>query len=223
MIESDWQLALRREVLLVRRQMGSWINGVCFFVLIGFVYQLLLGSGLELSSQLSISLIWVLALMSIMLVAEHWIKPDITSGYYDSWLGQGRSLHVLMVVKMLIQWLVNGGILALIVPLLAFQLGLEVRLVPWLMLSIFLGSLACMCFCGFGAVITAGQSQSGVLLSIVVVPLNLPPLIFGIGLVIAQAEDFNHVPILAVLIAISLLAIALLPFAMSFGAKIVNE
>ena len=121
------------------------------------------------------------------------------------------------------KWFFLAGLLVLLSPILAFQLGLSLEAIPWLMLSIAIGSLSCICFCGLGAVMTSSQSQGGVLLSILVLPLNIPVLVFGIGLVNMQAQGFDPMPILALLSGMSLMAFTLLPFAMAYAAKIVNE
>lgn len=220
---SDWKISIFREARMTFRQMGSWVNGLCFFLLIGWVYQLLIATGTTLSPQLSASLIWVLSLLSIMLVSDQWISRDIETGLIDAWLAQRRSLLTFMRVKLLVQWLVVSGLLVVLCPILALQLGLEAHLIPWLMLSIGIGGLGCICFCGLGAVITASQSQSGVLLSVLVLPFNIPSLVFGIGVVSMQAESFNPLPVLAILTAISVSAFTLLPFGMAYAAKIVNE
>ncbi len=222
-IISDLQVAFQRECVLIRRQSSHLINGFCFFCLVGLVYQIMLGPSLVMPAGIALIVLWVLAFLSILLIADGWVMADIDNGFYEFWLSQDRSLWLLFLVKLLVQWLVIASLFAVFLPILCFQLGLLSVDIPFVILSLVISSLAMVCFCGFGAAITAGQASSGLLMAVLVMPLNIPPMIFGVGAVMEQMQSLNSVPILLLLTAFSFATLLLLPPFMGFCVRIIVE
>lgn len=222
-IMSDLRVAFQRERLLLRRQSSHLVNGFCFFLLVGLVYQIMLGADLVIPEGVALVVLWVLSFLSILLIADGWVVADIESGFYEFWLSQGRSLWLLFLVKLTVQWIVIASLFVIFSPLLCFQLGVSIVHIPLVMLSLFISSLAMVCLCGFGAAVTAGQASSGLLMAVLVMPLNIPPMIFGAGAVMEQMQSYNPVPILVLLAALSLAAILLLPPLMGFCVRIILE
>ena len=222
-IRNDIRVALSREWLLLRRQSTHLINGFCFFLLVGLIYQIMLGPNLVMPQGVGLCVLWILSLLSILLIAEGWLATDLKSGFYEIWLSQGRSLWLLFAVKLFMQWLVIAMLMLCFVPIVGFQIGIDMQYIPLTLLAMVISSLAMVCFCGFGVAVTAGQTSGGLLTAILVLPLNIPPMIFGAGAVMEQMQAYDYWPVLMLLTAISLGAIMLIPAVMGFSVKILVE
>lgn len=222
-ISNDIQVAFARERVLLRRQSSHLCNGFSFFLLMGLVYQILLGPELIMPTGVALAVLWVLSCLTIIFVAQSCAEADIDNGFFELWLSQQRSLWLLFLVKMLFQWCIIGVLLAFFTPILCLQLGLSVTAMPMTMLSLFISSLAMLCFSGFGATVTSGQASSGLLMAVLVMPLNIAPMIFGAGVVVEFLQGVDPVPILTLLLAMSLAAMLLLPPLMALCVRIILE
>lgn len=221
-IANDLGVSLRREWILLKRQSSHLVNGFCFFMLVGLVYQIMLGP-IVMPVEVALCVLWVLALLSILLIADGWLTTDFNAGYYELWVSQGRSLWLLFFAKMAFQWGVISILMALFSPILALQLGLPSHIFPELILSLVISSMAMVCLCALGATVTLGQASSGLLMAILVLPLNVPPMIFGAGAVLERLDGLNATPIFMLLFALALGAIILVPPLMSFCLRIMMD
>jgi len=219
----DLCMAYGREWLLLRRQSSHLINGFCFFLLIGLVYQILLGPNLVMPQGVTLTLLWVLSFLSILLIADGWLVSDLKNGFYELWMSQSRSLSILFFAKLSFQWIVIGLLLSVFAPLVGLGLGLDTALLWLTVASLVVSSLAMICLCGFGAVITAGQSSSGLLMAVLVLPLNIPPMIFGAGVVLESLQGYDSMPIFMLTVALSIASISFVPWLMSFCTKVLIE
>lgn len=222
-IKNDWYTAFSREKLLLWRQSSHLINGFCFFLLVGLVYQIMLGPALEMPQAIGAIVLWVLTLLAILLIAEGWLVADMQSGFYDLWRSQGRSLWILFAVKLLCQWGVIAFFLLVFGPLVGLQLGIGAEYFKWMVSALILSSLGMVCICGFGAAIVAGQSSSGLLMAVLVLPLNVPFVVFGAGVIIERLQTYQPWPLLMLLIALSLGTFLLVPPLMSLCVRIILD
>lgn len=221
-IVSDLSISLQREWVLLRRQSSHLVNGFCFFMLVGLVYQIMLGPIL-MPVEVALCVLWVLALLSILLIADGWLFTDFHTGYYELWVSQGRSLWLLFFAKMIFQWVVISILMAVFSPILAAQLGIAADVYPELVLALIISSMAMICLCALGAAVTLGQASSGLLMAILVLPLNVPPMIFGAGAILERLDGLNSLPVFMLLLALALGSILLVPPLMSFCLRIMMD
>lgn len=220
-IWDDLKISALREWVLLRRHSSHLVNGCCFLMLVGLVLQVMLGP-MELSATIAVTLIWILILLSILLIAEGWLTMDYKSGYYEIWVSQGRSLWLAFIVKILSQWFVISLLLSVLSPILAMQLGVSLEVYPFLIAALILSCLSMISLCALGAVVTLGQS-SGLLMAILVLPLNIPPMVFGAGAIIEQLEGGQSMPVFLLLGALALAGVTLVPPLMSYCLRVMMD
>jgi heme exporter protein B len=165
-------------------------------------------------------ILWVGALLACLLSLDRIFALDHEDGSLDLLATAPIPLEAVVAVKALAHWLVTGLPLTLIAPGLAVLLNLPAGGYFWLVLSLFLGTPALSVIGAFGAAITVGLRRGGLLLSLLVLPLYVPTLIFGGEVVRRGAEGMALATPLALLGAISLGAVALLPFAAASAIRV---
>jgi len=216
----DFGLAWQREWLIWRRQYQSQFNGIGFFMTVGLLLTLTLAN-LTILPMVGSCLVWMTSLLTVLLLAPAWFAQDVQSGYVDLWLSQGRSLWVFAMAKLILQWLVISPLLAILGVMLGWQLGLPGQQLLPLALGLWLASLGLVAQCGFGAAITAQQSQGAVLATVLIMPLTVPFMLFGVSTSMANSVSLPGYA--ALLAGLSLLSLMLMPIAIQFVLKIVNH
>src|SRR5690606_27642233 len=170
---------LRRDLVLALRQRGELLNPLVFFV--GASSSIPLGIRAE-SSLLATSapgMIWVMALLATLLSLEGLFRSDFEDGSLEQLLIVPQPLYLALLAKIAVHWLVTGLPLTLLAPLLGVMLSLAAQGFAPLFLSLLLGT-ACMSLVGaVGAALTVALRKGGLLLSLIVMPLYIPVLIFG--------------------------------------------
>lgn len=211
---------LRRDLLLAVRQPGDLINPLVFFVIAITLVPLGLGPERQLLAQLAPGLLWVMALLATLLSLDGLFRSDYDDGSLEQLLISPQLMYFSVLAKVLAHWLITGLPLTLLAPLLGLMLALPIEGYAALCLSLLLGT-ACMSLVGaLGAALTVSLRRGGLLLSLIVMPLYMPVLIFGASAVQNAAQSGSVSAQLAVLGAFLALALVLAPLAVVGALKI---
>ena len=211
---------MRRELAIALRNLGQWINPLLFFIVIVALFPLGVGPSPTTLATIAPGVLWVGALLALLLSLGSLFEADFADGTLEQLMLSGQSLSLIVLGKVLVHWMLNGLPLLLISPLLALMLALPVEAIPVLMLSLLLGTLTLSLIGAFGAGLTLGLNQGSVLLSLLVLPLSVPVLIFGSAAVSAAAGGFSASVQLSVLGALLVFALSLAPLVTALAVRI---
>jgi heme exporter protein B len=200
---------VRRDVLLALRQGGGAGTALGFFLTVVVLLPLGIGPDLALLQRIAPGALWIALLLSILLSAERIFQADYEDGSLELFTLGPAALEVVVATKAVAHWLTAGLPLALAAPLLGFLLNLAPGLVLPLALAMVTGSLALSMLASLGAAVTVGLRRGGLLISLIVLPLYVPVMVFGV----AASSGDEFAPPYMILAAIVLLSIVMVPFA----------
>jgi len=198
---------LKREIALGMRQKGEVLTPLIFFMVIASLFPLGVGAESNLLLRMAPGVLWVSALLAAMLSLQRMFATDHADGSLEQMTLSGTPLGLLVLAKALAHFLLSGLPLVLVAPVLGLQFGLDGRALGILMLSLLLGTPTLSLIGSIGAALTLGVRGAGVLLSLLILPLYIPVLIFGAGAVEADAAGLGiggHLSLLAALLVLSL-------------------
>jgi heme exporter protein B len=211
---------LTRDVRLAIRAGGGFGLGLAFFLLVAVIVPLGVGPEAATLAKIAPGILWVGALLSCLLSLDRIFALDFEDGSLDLLATSPLPMEGAVAVKALAHWLVTGLPLVLVAPVLAVLLNLPVAGYPWLVVSLALGTPALSIIGAFGAALTVGLKRGGLLMSLLVLPLYIPTLIFGAEVVKRGAAGLAVGTPLALLAAITAGALALLPFAAAAAIRV---
>lgn len=211
---------LMRDLRLATRAGGGFGLGLAFFLLVAVLVPLGVGPEATLLGRIAPGILWVGALLACLLSLDRIFALDAEDGSLDLLAVAPIPLEGVVVVKALAHWLVTGLPLTLAAPVLGVLLNLPVAGYGWLVVSLLLGTPALSLIGAFGAALTVGLKRGGLLLSLLVLPLYVPTLIFGAE-VVKRGADGQAVAVPILLLAgITAGAAALLPFAAAAAIRV---
>lgn len=214
-----WPL-LQRELLSAWRRPGDILEPVVFFVLVSLFFPLAMGTDTELLRTIAPGAIWIAALLAAMLSLTRLFRADADSGFLEQLLIAPLPLPLAVLIKVVAHWAMVGLPMVLCAPLLAVPLGLESALLPSLLATLALGTPVLFLL---GAVIEAlvlGARGAAMLLGLLLLPLQVPVMVFGATALLAQRAGYAITPHLSLLGGILLLALLLAPFAAASALRI---
>ncbi len=211
---------LKREILRQWRCRQDLMNPLVFFVITVSLFPLAVTPESKLLTQMGPGVIWVAALLATMLSLESLYREDYHDGTLELLLVQSGSPFLVVLAKIIAHWLSSGLTLVIISPLLAVMLHLNEKAIISLVISLLLGTPILSLLGAVGMGLTVGLRQGGVLLSLLVLPLYIPVLIFGAGAVSAAAMGFEYTGQLAYLGAFLLASMVLMPLAAVAAIKV---
>ncbi|MEC9484017.1 MAG: heme exporter protein CcmB [Halomonas sp.] len=211
---------VRRDLILLLRRRSEVVNPLVFFALVITLFPLGISPEPALLAEIAPGLLWVAALLATQLSLDALFRSDFDDGSLEQLLLAPQPLSVLVLAKVLVHWLLTGLPLALMAPLLGLMLALPADSYAVLALSLVLGSASLSLIGAIGAALTVGLARGGVLLSLLVLPLYIPILIFGAGAVQVVVMGGNAAPHLALLGALLALALMLAPWAIAAALRI---
>lgn len=215
--------ALRREIALAMRQKGEVLTPLMFFVVIASLFPLGVGPESALLLRMAPGVLWVSALLAAMLSLQRLFAMDYADGTLEQMMLSATPLGLLVAAKALAHFLLSGLPLVLMAPVLGLQFGLEGRALGILMLTLLLGTPTLSLIGSIGAALTLGVRGAGVLLSLLILPLYIPVLIFGAGAVEADAAGLGIGGHLSLLAALLVLSIFFAPLATTTALRISLE
>ncbi len=211
---------LMRDMRLAVRAGGGFGLGLAFFLLLAVLVPLGVGPEGRVLGVIAPGILWVGALLACLLSLDRIFALDFEDGSLDLLATSPMPLEGVVAVKSLAHWLVTGVPLVLVAPVLGLLLNLPVAGYGWLVVSLALGTPALSVIGAFGAALTVGVKRGGLLLSLLVLPLYVPTLIFGAEVVKRGAAGLAVATPLALLAGITLAAAALLPFASAAALRV---
>jgi len=214
---------VRRDLLLALRGKADAANTLLFFVIVTSLFPLAIGPEPALLRAIAPGVVWVAALLASMLALARLFAGDYADGTLEQLALAPQPLAALVGAKIAAHWLVTGLPLVLVAPLLGLQYGLPGDALPALMASLLLGTPVLSLLGAIGAALTLGLRAGGVLVSLIVLPLTVPVLVFGAGAVEAAASGLGAAPHLSLLGAFLLAAGALAPWAAAAAVRIALE
>ncbi len=218
-----WQamsLVVRRELCLSFRRPEQLLQPLVFFLIVTTLFPLGLSVQLSLLRDMAPGVLWVAALLSSLLSLDALFKSDADDGTLEQLALSGQALTVIIVAKTLAHWLVSGAALVLASPLVATALGIPTAAFPTMLASLALGTLTLSWLGAIGAGLTVGLKRGNVLLSLIVLPLAMPLLIFGAGATDRAISGTSGAGALYFLGSLCVFTCTLAPFAATAAVRI---
>jgi heme exporter protein B len=216
-------LVVRRDLVLAMRRRADVLTTLIFFIMVVSLFPLGVGPEPEMLRKMAPGVVWVAALLSSMLSLGRMFSADYQDGTLEQMLLVPQSLSVLVLGKILAHWMVSGLPLVLMAPVLGLQFDMTAQALGVLVLGLLLGTPILSMIGAVGAALTLGLRGGGVLVSLLVLPLCIPVLIFGSGAVEAAISGMNYASHLALLAAILLLALVFTPWVTAQALRISME
>jgi len=211
---------LARDLRLALRLGGGGGIGLAFFVLAVVLIPLGVGRETATLARIAGGVVWIAALLAALLSLDRIFQADYEDGSLDQLMLSPLALEQVVLVKGAAHWLTTGLPMTLIAPLLGLMLQLPEKALPALTLAMAAGTPGLSFIGAVGAAITVGVRRGGLLLSILVLPLYIPTLIFGARAVEQALLDLSPWPMLGLVAALTLFSAALAPFAAAAALRI---
>jgi heme exporter protein B len=218
-----FNLMVRRELCLSFRRPEQLLQPLVFFLIVTMLFPLGLSLQLSLLRDMAPGVLWVAALLSSLLSLDGLFKSDADDGTLEQLALSGQGLTLIVVAKTLAHWLVSGAALVVVSPLVGTALGIPGSAFATMMLSLGLGTLTLSWLGAIGAGLTVGLKRANVLLSLIVLPLAMPLLIFGAAATDRAISGTNAVGPVYFLAALCVFTCTLAPFAATAALRITLE
>ncbi|HUN94492.1 MAG TPA: heme exporter protein CcmB [Burkholderiaceae bacterium] len=218
-----WLSIVRRDLLLASRRRSDIANTLVFFVVVVSLVPIGVGPQAALLRQVTPGTVWIAALLAAMLSLSRLFADDYADGTLEQMLLSPEPLVMVVLGKLAAHWLLTGLPLTLLAAPLGVAFDLEPAAIATLAASLLLGTPALSLIGAVGAALTLGLRGGGVLVSLLVLPLTVPVLIFGAGSVEALAGGLSPQPHLLLLGGLTLAATALAPWAIGAALRISME
>ncbi len=211
---------LRRDLTVALRRVSDVLTPLVFFAIVVSLFPLGVGPEPGRLAMLAPGVVWVAALLAVMLSLDRLFANDYADGTLEQLLLAPYPLTVLVLAKTAAHWLLTGLPLVALSPLLALQLQLPAEAMGTLVTSLLLGTPVLSLLGSVGAALTLGVRGGGVLVSLLVLPLYTPVLIFGASSVTAAVEGLSTEAHLSLLAAFLVLALSLVPWAAAAALRV---
>lgn len=216
------RVVLQRELRLAMRRWDQVLQPLIFFIVVVTLFPLATSPELSELRRIAPGILWVAAMLASLLAADALFRPDVEDGTMEQWVLSGQPLSWLLLNKTIAHWLLTGLPLALVAPVVAISLGVNSG---WsvIMMILALGTGVLTLLGAVGAALTVGLRRGNMLMALLVLPLEMPVLIFGAQAVQSAMRNESAIGIISLLGAILLLAMILTPFAMAAAIRISIE
>jgi heme exporter protein B len=214
---------VRRDLRLGLRRSGDSLQPLLFFVIALALFPLGVGPAPAILERIGVGVVWVLALLAVMLSLDRLYQGDAEDGSLELLALGALPLELVALAKCVAHWLTSGLALVIASPLLALLMQLPAEALGVLALSLALGTPTLTLIGSIGAALLIGARRGSVLLALLVLPLYIPVLIFGVGAVEGEVMGLGGRPQLLILGAMLLAALALAPFASAAALRLALE
>ena len=211
---------LKRDLALALRAGGGFGLGLAFFLIVTVLVPFGVGPQSDLLARIAPGILWLGALLACLLSVDRLVALDWEDGTLDLLATSPLPLEAALSIKALAHWLTTGLPLVLVSPVLGVLLSLPGEGYPWLVLSLALGTPALSVIGTFGAALTVGVKRGGLLMSLLVLPLYVPTLIFGAEAARRGAAGMDTATPLLMLAGITAGVIAVMPFASAAALRV---
>ncbi len=214
---------IQRDLTLAMRNRSDVLTNLFFFIIVVSLFPLGVGPEPELLRSMASGVLWVAALLASMLSLSRLFSDDHADGTLEQLVMTPQPLALLVLGKICAHWLISGLPLVLMAPLLGLQYGLSGDVLLMLLLTLLVGTPVLSLIGAIGAALTLGLRGGGVLVSLLVLPLYIPVLIFGAGAVEASAAGLGAEGHLSLMGAMLVAALLLSPLAAAAALRISIE
>lgn len=214
---------IQRDLLLVLRRKSEVLTALFFFVVVTSLFPLGIGAEPALLRKIAPGVIWVAALLATLLGMHRMFAADYQDGTLEQIVLSPQPLVLLVAGKITAHWMVCGLPLVILAPMIGIQFDLDIDSLYVLILTLLLGTPVLSLLGSIGAALTLGVRGGSVLLSLLILPLYVPVLIFGAGAVYANSVGLSISGHLSLLGALLILALAFVPWVSSAAVKIAIE
>jgi heme exporter protein B len=211
---------IRRELNLLARQKADWLNPLLFFIIVLTLFPLGVGPEPNLLRIMAPGIVWIAALLAVLLGAERLFKDDYRNGVLEQLVAARQPLLSFVLAKLLSNWFSTGLPLILLSPLVALLLTIEQQGFVALLFTLLLGTPLLSLLSVMGAALTVSADKGGILLALLILPLYIPLLIFASAAVEAASMGMPYHGQLAIMLAMLLFAMALIPLAVISALKL---
>jgi len=218
-----FRYVIARDLLLAMRRKADVLTTLFFFVIAVSLFPLGIGPETSLLRKIAPGIVWVAAMLAAMLSLGRMFSDDYRDGTLEQLLLAPQPLGLMVGAKIIAHWLLSGLPLVLIAPLLGLQFDLDRDALLILIASLLLGTPILSLIGAIGAALTLGVRGGGVLVSLLVLPLFIPVLIFGAGAVEASVTGLGPAAHLSLLGAMLLVALFFAPWATALALRIAVE
>ena len=201
-----------RDLRLAYRQASDSLTVLAFFILVTVLFPLAVGPEPGILARIGAGVVWVSALLAAMLSMDRMFQSDYDDGTLELLVTSPSPLELVVLAKACAHWLTTGVPLIVAAPLMGVLLNLEADGYGTLLLALALGTPSLSLIGAVGAALILGSRRGGALLSLLILPLFVPVLIFGVAAVEAALTDVSAQPQLLILGALALAALALTPW-----------
>ena len=214
---------IHRDLLLVARRKSEVLTALFFFVVVTSLFPLGIGADAALLRKIAPGVLWVAALLSTLLGLQRMFAADYIDGALEQLILTPQPLVLLVAGKITAHWLVSGLPLVVLAPIIGIQFDLDASSLYVLMGSLLLGTPVLSLLGSIGAALTLGVRGGSVLMSLLILPLYIPVLIFGAGAVYANSVGLDTSGHFSLLGALLILALAFVPWVSASALKIAIE
>ncbi len=213
-----------REMRLAARIGGGAMMGLVFFLILVTIVPFAIGPDLNLLSRIGPAILWIAALLATQLGSDRLFQADQEDGALDAMRMAGHPLELVVAVKCLAHWTATCLPLIVATPLFGLMLALDAMALAGVTATLLAGTPALTFISAIGAALTASLRRGGLLAAILILPLTIPVLIFGVSA--ANAASGGTIPFATpfmILLALTLASIALAPFAAAAAIRALGD
>jgi heme exporter protein B len=216
-------LIVQRDLRLAFRHWDQVIQPLVFFVIVTTLFPLAVSPSLDELRRIAPGVVWVAAILASLLALESLFRPDVEDGTMEQWTLSGQPLSLMLLAKTLTHWVLAGLPIVVLAPFVGYALGMSHEAWPVLIASLALGTGSLSMLGAIGAALTVGVRRGSVLLALLVLPLEVPILIFGARAVDLAMHGESAAGPLNLLAAALVLFISLGPMAMAAAMRVSVE
>jgi len=213
-------LVLKRDLTIAFRHKDEMLNPLLFFIIVVTLFPLGIGPETNTLAKIAPGIIWVSSLLATLLSLDRLFKADHSDGSLEQMLISPQPLFIFTLAKICAHWLLTGLPLILVAPLLAVLLHLPSESYQALFFTLLLGTPVLSFIGAIGAALTVGIKKGGVLLSLIVLPLYIPILIFATSAIDTASLSLPYGGQLAIIAALFFGSLTLAPFAVGAALKV---
>ena len=215
-----FMLILKRDLTIALRHRDDVFNPILFFIIVVTLFPLSIGPESNLLSRIAPGVIWVAAVLSTLLSLDRLFKSDHADGSLEQLLLSPYPVFIIVQAKIIAHWMLTGLPLIFIAPVLALLLNLNNNAYGVLMLTLLIGTPILSFIGAIGVALTVGIKKGGVLLSLLVLPLYIPLLIFATSAIDTATMNLPYSGQIAIIAALFFGAFSLSPFAIGAALRV---
>ncbi len=210
----------KRDLKLGLKNMTELLSPLIFFLIVISLFPLGVGPNPQVLKQIAPGIIWVAALLATISIMDRLFRSDFEDGSLEQLMISGAPLYWMMLAKIAAHWCLTGLPLVIISPILGLMLLLTPESAVGLSVILLFGTPVMSLLGAMGVALTIGLRRAGMLLSIIVLPLYIPVLVFGTGAVITLIDGHEYIGYLSVFMAMNIVCIVICPLISAVAIKI---